>query len=137
MGFGSIHLRRGGAGCEDPQDAELEVTRVAGIGPGQFSEGDVTAVAVPGVFAPAAEEAFGPICFAHVKFAGLVIGIRPALLPVLAQLTVSAVHSITRRLAMAEKAEEGRRSKKRRMSVRSLLTSPWFSKAVMNRARRP
>lgn len=44
---------------------------------------------------------------------------------------------MTSRSARAAMTDDGRRTKKRKVFVRSARISPWFSHAVMNRARRP
>ena len=74
MGFGCIHLRGRCARREDLQDAELEVLAVPGVGGSQLPECNVAAMAVSGVLAPAAQEAFDAVGLPHVQSAGAGVG---------------------------------------------------------------
>lgn len=76
VGFSGVDLRGGGGRGEDLQDAELEVLPVPGVDGRQLAEGDVPAVAVPGVLAPAAKKPFGAVGLAHVQPAVLVSAMK-------------------------------------------------------------
>lgn len=74
MGLGCVHLRGRSARGEDLQDTKLEVLPVPGVGGGQLPEGDVNAVAISGLLAPAAQETLRAVGLAHIQPAGAGVG---------------------------------------------------------------